>query len=589
MDPTNLSAVDEINNLDTARLSLRWALERLNSLQKEILDQAAHLARETELRRKAEEDVGKFERLERLRPAEASSRLAFDAELERFALLALAGKLDVAPLAARELELKKIEKSLETARIEAEKLLAERRQELESEFKDSSQAVQKHKEWIAQTSEDISLRLKKLESRADEIKKDEQDFSREKLALHGLAAEWDEKNRAQFLKILELEKSVRMVEQRAEQAEQSLSLAARARDEQAQRLAIVQNDLDRARVDLEKKGAEFDLRTHENREARRRLAAEQLEVKRSAESQAAALTQSLRASEDDAQQLRAAVENAQKNAAAQAAYVVELEQRLLRAEDAGRRSAAETARQAGLWKDLHDRQQAAALRSDEIQKGSRQERLLEKKNQELTSQIAQLKSVISEFSAQNDDLRKASQHEKLLESQNRELSSQIAQLKGAIIGVSAKNEKLQNQLADAVNAAGQAAHALADLSEKEALEQGTAQEDLRHFEAEKAAWLAEKDLMQKEIAARHEGIATRHQEITAAAAAQESLARRLAQAEKTIADAAAKDQLNLELRRQLDQANEKFAQVSAALAAEVERRKKLEKFIAARLGGHAAS
>src|SRR4051812_13304874 len=102
--PEEIVDVETIKNLDAARLTLRWALERLHKEtdQKHELEQKLTAA-EKGIQRAADDRVA-LERTLALRSAEADDRELYYRRLEEFLTLRLDGKIDLAALAHRELE-----------------------------------------------------------------------------------------------------------------------------------------------------------------------------------------------------------------------------------------------------------------------------------------------------------------------------------------------------------------------------------------------------------------------------------------------------------------------------------------------------
>src|SRR5476649_96131 len=97
-----LRDIDSIQNLDTARLALRWALERMRALEKHVseVEAAANLSDEARSRAAAELD-GTRDLLTR-RANEALERERYYAKIEEYLNLKLEGGLDASTLAKRE-------------------------------------------------------------------------------------------------------------------------------------------------------------------------------------------------------------------------------------------------------------------------------------------------------------------------------------------------------------------------------------------------------------------------------------------------------------------------------------------------------
>ena len=133
--PQEIVDVDTIRNLDTARMALRWALERLrketdqkHALELKLKDSEKALQRLTE-------DQGSLQRTLSLRSSEADERELYYRRLEEFLSLRLEGKLDPAALAHKELEVDQLKRLLEQKLAQTDKDLVARRGALEREFK----------------------------------------------------------------------------------------------------------------------------------------------------------------------------------------------------------------------------------------------------------------------------------------------------------------------------------------------------------------------------------------------------------------------------------------------------------------------
>jgi hypothetical protein len=133
--PQEIVDVDTIGNLDTARMALRWALERLHKEtdQKHALE--GRLKDAENALRKAVEEHGALQRTLSLRSGEADERELYYRRLEEFLSLRLEGKLDPAALAHKELEVDQLKRLLEQKMAQTEKDLAARRAALERETK----------------------------------------------------------------------------------------------------------------------------------------------------------------------------------------------------------------------------------------------------------------------------------------------------------------------------------------------------------------------------------------------------------------------------------------------------------------------
>jgi hypothetical protein len=117
--------VDSINNLDTARMSLRWALERLSTLGRENEQLRQKMDAESKARAQLEKDYQALQKISELQPPEPSKRKSFQDKLHGFVLMALAGKLDVAPILQREMKAQELEATARDSLAELEKKQAE--------------------------------------------------------------------------------------------------------------------------------------------------------------------------------------------------------------------------------------------------------------------------------------------------------------------------------------------------------------------------------------------------------------------------------------------------------------------------------
>jgi hypothetical protein len=115
-----LRDVDSIQNLDTARLALRWALERMRALEKRVseVETAAKLSDDARARAAAELD-GARDLLTR-RASEGLERERYYAKIEEYLNLKLEGGLDAATLAKRETRIDAREAELQSREIETE-------------------------------------------------------------------------------------------------------------------------------------------------------------------------------------------------------------------------------------------------------------------------------------------------------------------------------------------------------------------------------------------------------------------------------------------------------------------------------------
>jgi hypothetical protein len=132
--PADLSHIEAINNLDTARMALRWALERLNSLQM-LKDQAERKAIDSAAERsRVDLDRKDLQRVMELRKQEDTQRATYYAKLETYLSQQFAGKLDLTALIKREAQTAELEALLQDRQLNLEKEYAARRERLEAQF-----------------------------------------------------------------------------------------------------------------------------------------------------------------------------------------------------------------------------------------------------------------------------------------------------------------------------------------------------------------------------------------------------------------------------------------------------------------------
>ena len=133
--PQELADIDGIRNLDTARMALRWALERLHKIEQEKAELADKLGQTDKTLRRAIDEQAALQKTISLRTSEADERELYYARLEEFLSLRLEGKLDPGELAKREIEVTQLREMLEQKHAQSERELIQRRGALEQEFK----------------------------------------------------------------------------------------------------------------------------------------------------------------------------------------------------------------------------------------------------------------------------------------------------------------------------------------------------------------------------------------------------------------------------------------------------------------------
>ncbi|MBI4425335.1 MAG: hypothetical protein HY554_16520 [Elusimicrobia bacterium] len=130
----DLANVDSINNIDTARMALRWALERLHVLEAAKAEGSERLGKESKWRAEAEEEVRRLKTALGMKTAQGEERERYYKKVEGFLSLRLAGQVDIAALAQREAELEQLRQDLEGRLVQLEREFAGRRQSLELEY-----------------------------------------------------------------------------------------------------------------------------------------------------------------------------------------------------------------------------------------------------------------------------------------------------------------------------------------------------------------------------------------------------------------------------------------------------------------------
>jgi len=128
-----LKDVESIQSLDTARLALRWALERMRALERRVeeTERSAQISADASAKSASELDAARD--LLGRRAAEAAERERYYAKVEEYLSLKLGGGLDAAALAAREARLEAREGELQRREIETEARVKEARRHAEEE------------------------------------------------------------------------------------------------------------------------------------------------------------------------------------------------------------------------------------------------------------------------------------------------------------------------------------------------------------------------------------------------------------------------------------------------------------------------
>ena len=156
--------IEAIQSLDTARLALRWALERLRALERETRDaQEAGRRAEAAAAKTATELAAARDLLAR-RTNEALERERYGAKLEEYLSLKLAGQLDPGALVRREAALSRAEAEIQTREIELERRLKASRLESEEESRRAAAAVEAAAELrVRQMRDELDSRLSSRE------------------------------------------------------------------------------------------------------------------------------------------------------------------------------------------------------------------------------------------------------------------------------------------------------------------------------------------------------------------------------------------------------------------------------------------
>lgn len=145
-----LRDVDSIQNLDTARLALRWALERMRALEKRVDEVEAAAKRSEDARAAAASELDAARDLLTRRAGEAAERERYYAKIEEYLNLKLAGGLEPAAMAQREARIDAREAELQRREIETENKIKEARRRADEETRRA----------LAETAAAAELRVK---------------------------------------------------------------------------------------------------------------------------------------------------------------------------------------------------------------------------------------------------------------------------------------------------------------------------------------------------------------------------------------------------------------------------------------------
>ena len=182
-----LRDVDSIQNIDTARLALRWALERLRALERRAQDaeEASRRAEAAAARSGAELAAAKD--LLTRRASESLERERYYGKLEEYLNLKLGGEFDAGALARREAAVARRESELQGLELETERKLKAAKLGFEEELGLAAKAA----EAAAQTR--VRAAQDELDAR---LSAREKEYSARQLSLHEKQAQLDALERA---------------------------------------------------------------------------------------------------------------------------------------------------------------------------------------------------------------------------------------------------------------------------------------------------------------------------------------------------------------------------------------------------------
>ncbi len=132
--PEQILDTSTIQNIDTARMALRWALERLHKLERDKQDLIERAKTEERAKLKAQDEHAALQRTLSLRCGETDQRELYYAKLEEYLSLQLQGKLDLVKLAKRELETAQLQELLSQKQVQLEREYGARKAQLEGDL-----------------------------------------------------------------------------------------------------------------------------------------------------------------------------------------------------------------------------------------------------------------------------------------------------------------------------------------------------------------------------------------------------------------------------------------------------------------------
>jgi chromosome segregation ATPase len=130
-----LKDVESIQSLDTARMALRWALERMRALERRVDEVERDSKQAADSAAKAAAELDAARDLLNRRATEAAERERYYAKVEEYLNLKLEGGLDPAALAQRETRLEAREAELQRREVETEAKVADARRRAEAELR----------------------------------------------------------------------------------------------------------------------------------------------------------------------------------------------------------------------------------------------------------------------------------------------------------------------------------------------------------------------------------------------------------------------------------------------------------------------
>ncbi len=215
-----LRDIESIQNLDTARLALRWALERLRGLERRVQDGEETVRRAEAAAARGATELASARDLLARRASETLEREAYYGKLEEYLNLKLAGELDAGALARREAAVARLEADLQNRELENERRIKSAKLQFEEQLargsKDADSAAEIR---VRQMRDELDSRLSAREK----------EFSARQLSLHEKQAQLNALERA-------LEERRRRFEefhvaQRAALDRESLAISQASRDQ----------------------------------------------------------------------------------------------------------------------------------------------------------------------------------------------------------------------------------------------------------------------------------------------------------------------------------------------------------------------